>query len=191
MIYKKEITKEELTYLPKESFEGEIIVVTTTEQLHSAIAVLNNEKIIGFDTETKPSFVKGATGNQVALLQLSTQHQCFLFRLNLLGFPDPIAELLMNPNIIKVGISLRDDFQALHKRSNLKPAGFIDLQTTVINYGIEEKSLQKIYAIIFEKRISKTQRLSNWEAEDFTDAQKQYAAIDAWACLKIYQELFQ
>lgn len=190
-MYKNIITKEELSLLPKENFEGRIDVVTTEEEMLVAINILRNQNIIGFDTETKPSFVKGVTGNQVALLQLSTSDHCFLFRLNLLGFPKALVELIADEKIQKVGISLRDDFQALRKRTNVKPGGFVDLQTIAVNYGIEEKSLQKIYAVVFNKRISKTQRLSNWEAEELTDAQKEYAAIDAWACLRIYQSLFQ
>ncbi len=190
-MFDKTITKEDLALLPKENFEGKIIIVKTLPELEEAICRLKKEEMIGFDTETKPSFVKGASGNHTALMQLSTQHECFLLRLNKLGFPTTLTRFLSDNKVKKVGISLKDDFHVLRKRNDFKPNGFVDLQSIICEYGIEEKSLQKIYAILFGKRISKSQRLSNWEAEELSDAQQEYAAIDAWACLQIYQTLLK
>jgi ribonuclease D len=191
-MFKNTITKEELALLPKENFTGNITIIDSLQGLDSAIELLEQEEVIGFDTETKPCFTKGNGGNMVALMQLSTQTECFLFRLNKIGtLPNPLARLMANPNIKKIGISLKDDFHALNrrKRSNFKPSAFVDLQSVIANYGIEEMSLQKIYAIVFGKRISKSQQLSNWEAETLSEAQKEYAALDAWACLQIFKEL--
>ena len=124
-------------------------------------------------------------------MQISTDEACFLFRLNRIGIPQPLEDFMVNDKILKIGLSLRDDFGAIRKRTDIKPANFLDLQNYVGQFGIEDASLQKIYAILFDKKISKGQRLSNWEADVLTEQQKKYAALDAWACLKIYNELNQ
>ena len=182
------ISKEELAELPIEKFKGKIVIVDKPEDVMPAINDLLQHSKIGFDTETKPAFKKGQT-HKVALIQLSTMDTCYLFRLNKIGYPDQIDDIICNTNIKKIGLSLRDDFAAMNKRSDMTPANFVDLQPFVDQYGIDDNSLQKIYAIIFEKKISKRQRVSNWEAEQLSDAQKNYAAIDAWACLRIYNHL--
>ena len=187
-VFQNIITKEEVAALPQETFDGEITVVSTEQALKKALATLANETIIGFDTETRPSFSQGVH-HQTALMQLATRKHCFLLRLNKIGFPSALINFLGNPNIKKVGLSLKDDFHVLRRTHDFKPDGFVDLQNILQNYGIDELSLQKSYAIIFNKKISKAQRLTNWEADKLTAAQKKYAALDAWACLKIYQKL--
>jgi ribonuclease D len=182
------ITKEVLNELPAEQFPGRIIVVQNQEESRKAGDYLKQFDILGFDTETRPSFKKGVI-NKISLVQLSTEDTCFLFRLNLIGFPDSLAEILTNPAIKKIGLSLRDDFSAIRKTKSVAPENFIELQTFVKKYGIEDNGLQRIYGILFGKRITKAQRLTNWSAEVLTDAQKNYAALDAWACLRIYNEL--
>ena len=182
------ITKETLSTLKIESFDGRIIVVQSLNEAEKAVKYLSGYPIIGFDTETRPSYKKGARYG-VALIQLSTENTCFLFRLNIIGFPKCLIALLSNPNVKKVGLSLRDDFASMNRRQAFFPDGFIDLQKMVQEYGITDISLQKIYAILFDKRISKNQQLTNWEADILTDSQKKYAALDAWACLKIYNKL--
>ena len=182
------ISKEVVRDLSNEIFKGEIIVIDKVEDVAEAVSYLKRFKVIGFDTETKPVFRKN-TSNKVALMQLSTLDKCFLFRLNLIQYPDDLDSLICSPDVMKVGLSLRDDFAALRGRSNCPPQNFIDLQTFVKDYRIKDMSLQKIYAILFNKKISKNQRLSNWEAKTLKESQKMYAAIDAWACLKIYNYL--
>lgn len=182
------ISKEELSGFTQEVFAGRIIVVQSESEAEKACAYLEKCEAIGFDTETRPAFRKGVS-HQIALMQLSTEDTCFLFRLNIIGFPDCLANLLINPKVKKIGLSLRDDFSAIYKRKYLALANFVDLQDIVSDYGIEDNGLQRIYGILFEKRISKGQRLSNWEADTLSEAQKMYAALDAWACLKIYNEL--
>ena len=124
-------------------------------------------------------------------MQISTDEACFLFLLNRIVIPQSLEDFLVNDKILKIGLSLRDDFGAMRKRTDIKPANFLDLQNYVGQFGIEDASLQKIYAILFDKKISKGQRLSNWEADVLTEQQKKYAALDAWACLKIYNQLNQ
>ncbi len=182
------ITKEQLAELPKETFDGKIIVVDHQDQVAEAVAFLSRHKAIGFDTETKPAFKKGQN-HKVALMQLATDEVCYLFRLNRIGYPQTLVQLMSNPDIKKIGLSLRDDFAAIRQRSIRKPENFIDLQLFVDKFGIEDNSLQKIYALLFGRKISKNQRLSNWEATQLTPAQQAYAAIDAWACLRIYNHL--
>jgi ribonuclease D len=182
------ITKEEIAAFPMETFCGHIVEVQNADEADRAVAVLRNYPRLGFDTETRPSFKKGPM-NPIALIQLSAPEVCFLFRLNRIGFTPSLIALLCDPNISKIGLSLRDDFQSMGRRMKFKPKGFIDLQGLMPNYGIDELSLQKIYALLFRKRISKSQRLTNWEALSLSESQKQYAALDAWACLKIYEEL--
>ena len=182
------ISKEELAVYPQEVFPGRIIVILNENDAIKACGYLSTFGVIGFDTETRPAFKKGVSHN-IALMQISTIDTCFLFRLNVIGMPDCLADLLTNNDVNKIGLSLKDDFSAIRKRSPLIPAGFIDLQTFVKQYGIEDIGLQRIYGILFGKRISKGQRLTNWEADSLSDAQQMYAALDAWACLKIYNQL--
>lgn len=182
------ITKEQIAELPIETFEGDIIVIDHTEEVRDACNYLFTVSELGFDTETKPAFKRGQI-NKVALMQLATEEKCFLFRLNRIGYPDELEALMSDPGVKKIGLSLRDDFAAIRKRSVRKPENFVDLQGFVDQFGIEDNSLQKIYAILFGKKISKNQRVSNWEVETLTSAQQSYAAIDAWACLRIYNHL--
>lgn len=182
------ITKEELAALPQETFTGRIIVVQTEQEAEKAISYLQTFNVIGFDTETRPAFHKGVR-HQIALLQLSTEDTCFLFRLNMVGLPECVADILSKPKVKKIGLSLKDDFSALRQRKPVTPSNFIELQSFVKDYGIDDIGLQRVYGILFGKRISKGQRLSNWETDTLSEAQKMYAAIDAWACLKIYNEL--
>ena len=190
MIFSPTIEKSLVATLPTVQFEGRIITIDTASDADKVAFALSREKAIGIDTETRPAFRKGVHHN-VSLLQLSTADTCFLIRLCRTGLTDSLVALLENEEIKKIGVSLHDDSQALRRLRSFNPGGFIDLQKRVTAYGIEEMSLQKIYAIIFGKKISKNQRLTNWEADVLTDKQKMYAATDAWACLEIYNHLEQ
>lgn len=174
--------------LPQAVFEGRIIVITTAGETAKAVDYLLSHDILGFDTETRPSFKKGHT-NLVSLLQVSTHDTCFLFRLNLTGITSDILRLLEDKKIPKIGLSLHDDIMSLRKRIDFKPGNFIDLQDIVGSIGVEDLSLQKLYANFFGKKISKNQRLTNWEVDVLTDRQKVYAATDAWCCIMLYEEL--
>lgn len=184
------IKKEEITQLPLEEFSGRIIVIDNEKDVEKAISYLLKFTKVGFDTETRPSFKKGSHF-KIALMQIATEDTCFLFRLNRIGVPTVLEEFLTNNSTRKIGLSLKDDFNAMRKRTEVEPANFLDLQKFVGQFGIEDASLQKIYAILFQKRISKGQRLSNWEAEILSESQQKYAALDAWACLRIYNLLNQ
>jgi ribonuclease D len=174
--------------MPSELFGGRIIVIHSVADVEKAVNYLKGFPILGIDTETRPSFAKGKT-YEVSLMQISTEDTCFLFRLNYIGMPKMLVDLLQDDRQLKVGLSLRDDIQNLHRKHSFEPRGFLDLQHYVKEMGIEAQSLQKIYALLFGKKISKSQRLTNWEADVLTDRQKGYAATDAWACVRIYNHL--
>lgn len=182
------ITKEDIKELPLKQFEGTVNVVEDPKQVTHVVEKLRNEKIIGFDTETKPSFKKGVS-HDIALLQLSTEEEAFLFRLNLTGFNGALTQLLSNPEIKKVGVGIRDDLRGLQQLNNFTPKGFIDIQELAPKYGIEVLSLKNLAGLLLGIRISKRQRLSNWEADALSEGQILYAATDAWVALKIYNKI--
>ncbi len=182
------IDKSELADKPRVVFDGIIEEIDTEEKAEKAIAILSREKIVGFDTETRPSFTRGVA-HKIALLQLATDKFGYLFRLNKIGIPDCVTAFLSDPKIIKVGLSVKDDFHQMASRRKFTPAGFVELQDLCGEMGIGEKGLQRLYCLLFHERISKNQQLSNWETETLTESQRQYAAIDAWACLRIYDYL--
>ncbi|MCM1290427.1 MAG: 3'-5' exonuclease domain-containing protein 2 [Prevotella sp.] len=187
--FKISISKEALATLPPATFCGEIRIVDKEEDVLPAIETLRNSKVVGFDTETRPSFKKGQI-YLVSLMQLSTKNECFLFRLNKIGLHPLLLQYLRDSNCLKIGLSLHDDFHNLEKlNADIEPKGFIDLQDYVKLWKIADTSLTKIHAILFGQRISKSQRLTNWEADSLTIHQQQYASLDAMACIRIYEFL--
>jgi ribonuclease D len=187
-LYPSNITTDEINSYDLSWFKGEIMVIEELKSFRAVIPLLLREKILGFDTETKPSFRKGMK-NKVSLIQLSTDNMACLFRINKLGFPDELADILANPEIIKTGVALHDDIRFLKKLKQFIPDGFIDLQDYVKGFGIESSGLKKLTAIVLGFRISKRQQVTDWEADELTDAQKIYAATDAWVCREIYLKL--
>lgn len=186
-IYNK-FDKSLISSLPVAQFEGRIIVILTPGETEKAVNFLMSQPILGFDTETRPSFRKGQQ-HKVSLLQVSTPNICFLFRLNHTGLTPALIRLLEDNTIIKIGLSWHDDVNSLHKLGTFKTGHFIDIQDHARDLGIEDLSLQKLFANLFGQKINKRQQLSNWEADILTDKQKLYAATDAWACIKIYNEI--
>ncbi len=186
--YFDKIPDDILDELPLKGFEGEIFLVDNFKDLEIAVEILNGKKILGFDTETKPAFKKGIT-HKVSLLQLATDKQAFLFRLNEIGLPDSLASILSDEKIIKIGAAIKDDIKALKKLNKFTPRNFIELQSFVDEFGIEDNGLKKITANVLGFKISKGARLTNWESPDLTFAQLNYAATDAWVSHKIYCKL--
>jgi len=186
--FQKSITKEEVNELPLEGFEGEIVLVDQDEELDEAVHYLKKFPILGFDTETRPSFKKGRV-NEVALLQLAANSRTFLFRINKIGLPEQLLDILADPQIMKVGAAIKDDIRGLQKLNDFDANGFLELQEYVSKFGIESFSLKKLSAIVLNFRISKRQQVSNWEAEELSAGQLKYAATDAWVSLKIFERL--
>ncbi len=189
-MYRESIDKEELAELPLVQFEGKIRLVESKDDYQESIEYLSKQTMLGFDTETKPAFKKGVI-NEVALLQLSTRDHAFLFRLNKIGFPNGLKNILENPEIQKVGVAIRDDIKGLQKLNDFIPGGFVELQEHVKEFGILDFSLKKLSAIVLGYRISKSQQVTNWEAFELSEAQQIYAATDAWISHRIYESLNQ
>ena len=189
IIYNK-FDKKSIAQLPTVTFPGKTVVVMSESEAEKAVDFLLSRDILGVDTETRPSFKKGEA-HMVSLLQVSTSDVCFLFRLNHIGITPAILRLLENKVVPMVGLSLHDDMLSLHKRVAFTPGFFIDLQDLVGELGIEDLSLQKLYANLFHQKISKRQRLTNWDSDVLNDKQKAYAALDAWACINLYKEILR
>lgn len=189
-MFVENIKNEDINLLERQHFDGEIVVVDTPNALVEAAKYLQKQSHIGFDAEARPRFVKGSK-RHISLVQFATSNKAFLVRVDILGLAKPIIDIFENPEITKIGLGLTDDMQALRRLKRFNPAGFIDLQDYSTQFGISDNSLRKITAITLGFRISKSQRLSNWENLEYTPAQKRYAATDAWVCLKIYQKLNQ
>ena len=189
IIYNK-FVKKSIAELPTVTFPGKTVVVMSESEAEKAVDFLLSNDILGVDTETRPSFKKGES-HMVSLLQVSTSNICFLFRLNHIGITPAILRLLENTTVPMVGLSLHDDMLSLHKRVGFTPGNFIDLQDLVGELGIEDLSLQKLYANLFHQKISKRQRLTNWDSDVLNDKQKAYAALDAWACINLYKEILR
>lgn len=188
MTFQPTISNEQTAELPSAHFDGRIIVVENEAQIEQAYRDLAAQKIIGFDTETRPSF-KAGVSYKVSLLQLSTPENCYLIRLCRTKLRSSILKILSNPNIKKIGADVAGDIRSLHALRHFKERGFIDLQQMASYWGIEEKSLRKMSALVLGQRVSKAQRLSNWEASTLTPQQQMYAATDAWVCIAIYEKL--
>ncbi len=184
------INKRVLETLPQAVFPGRIIVINTVAAATKAVNMLLTSDLLGVDTETRPTFKRGRN-HSVALLQVSNRDTCFLFRLNAIGLCAPVVRLLENTLVPMVGLSWHDDLTMLLRRGTFVPGLFIDLQDLVGDIGIRDRSLQKLWANIFGERLSKRQQLSNWETPTLTEAQKKYAALDAWACLRLYEEVME
>ncbi len=184
------ISPDQISALELASFPGEIVVVDEDGSLMKrAVSYLKRQKVIGFDTETRPTFSPDQHSTGTALLQLSGSGKAYLFRLKKCGLPRPLASILANPAILKVGAATLDDVRGLQKITKFSPKGFVDLQNIVWEYGIRDKSVKKMTAIILGVKISKAQQLSNWEAEHLSESQRRYAATDAWVCREMYLKL--
>ena len=187
-MYKENITVEEIAEHELSWFKGEIILVDNLKTFYEVFPKLLGSDLLGFDTETRPTFKKGKK-NSVSLIQLSTETLACLFRINKIGIPDELAELLSDPSVIKAGVAVHDDIRFLKGIRKFTPDGFIDLQTMVKDFGIQSSGLKKLTAIILGFRISKRQQVTDWEADQLTEAQQIYAATDAWVCHQIYKKL--
>jgi ribonuclease D len=184
------ISHEEINALPLKSFSGKTTVITEAKKLSTIFKEVSKHEIVGFDTETRPSFVRGQI-YQVSLLQLAIPDHAFLIRLNHTGLVDELIEFFENEKIIKAGVGIRDDIKILNKIREFKAAGFTEISTLARQVGFEVESVKKLTALLLGFRISKGAQTSNWEAPTLTEKQIMYAATDAWVCLEIYKKLQQ
>ncbi len=182
------ISNEEINELELDRFEGEVHLVENERQLNEAIKVLNKESVVGFDTESKPAFKKGEFNN-ISLIQISTENDAYLIRVNKTGITNKLKSFLESQDTLKIGVALRDDLKDLKKLRNMEPGGFLELNQLVKEIGIESNGLRKLTAIILGFRISKNAQVSNWEKDELTEKQIFYAATDAWVCVCMYNKL--
>ena len=188
MMYQNEISKEEVSALELIQYEGPITMIDSLEAFEQAIDQIALEPVLGFDTETRPSFKKGKV-YPTSLVQIASLEQAWIIRVNRIGYPGALLELLSNDTPLKIGLGLQDDLRRLRADFQFEPRGFLDLQHYVAAFRIEEKGLKKISGIVLNRRISKSQQVSNWDADVLSEAQLKYAATDAWICLMIYNSL--
>jgi ribonuclease D len=186
--YPESVSPEELEKYRLSWFKGEIVLIDNLDSFLESFPRLLASPVLGFDTETRPSFKKGRK-NRVSLIQLANEDLACLIRINKIGIPSELAELLANPEVVKAGVAVHDDIRFLKTVKKFNPSGFVDLQKFVKDFGIQSSGLKKLSAIILGFRISKGQQVTNWEAEVLTEAQQIYAATDAWVCHQIYNKL--
>ncbi len=189
-MFEKKITKQEINELPLFKYEGKTVIAANEQQINKAIFEIEKHNMVGFDTETKPTFIKGQF-RHVALIQIATPDAVYLLRIHKAGVSKSLANFLSNEQILKIGIALDDDVIELNKRKKFKPGGFIDLNKIAPTLGIENIGARNLSALLLNSRISKNQQVSNWENDILTDSQIKYAATDAWICLEIYNKLYQ
>lgn len=187
-MYASTISSEEINEMDLQRYEGKIHILTDASQIARAMKKISAERAVGFDTESKPAFRKGEV-NDVSLIQIATQKEVFLIRVNLTGLTPELVSFLENEKLLKIGVALRDDIKDLRRLHDFNPAGFIELNKMVTEIGIESNGLRKLTAIILGFRISKSAQISNWESEKLSDKQLSYAATDAWVCIEMYNEL--
>lgn len=187
-MFKQEVTKEEINELPLIRYEGEVFVVTTADELADALTDLNKQSVIGFDTESRPSFRKGEY-YPISLVQIATPGLVYLIRINKTGFTPGLKALFENPKITKAGISILDDLRELQKLAHFRPAGVVDLNQVSQAAGVKNIGVRSLSAIILGIRISKSQQTSNWERDTLSKSQVYYAATDAWVCLQLFEKL--
>ncbi len=185
---KPSITHDEINALPLKAFTGETVVVDSAHQLSKAFSEINEHPAAGFDTETKPVFVRGHT-NKVALMQVALPAKVFLIRLNQTGFQPVIVDFLENENLLKAGVALRDDIKALQRLKHFEPRGIVELADLAKRAGLEVEGVKKLTALLMGFRISKSAQTSNWEIAELNEKQISYAATDAWVCLEIFKKL--
>jgi len=190
MPLRERITSEEVNALPMGAYEGEIVLVDSKEDVELAVSEIEQYSIVGFDTESRPAFKKGES-YPISLLQFATPKKVYLFRVNLLGMPQRVDELLSNPKLTKLGIALHDDVKDLRKLGVSNPSGFQDIHSLIKDKGVINTGLRKLAAMILGFRISKSQQTSNWENLVLNERQQVYAATDAWVCLEIYDRLME
>lgn len=188
MPLRERISSDEVNALPMRAYEGEIVLIDSEEGIEIAVSEIEKFSVVGFDTESRPAFKKGES-HPVSLLQFATPKKVYLFRVNLIGMPEGVDQLLSNPNLTKLGIALHDDIKDLRKLGVSNPSGFQDIHSFIKDKGVINTGLRKLAAMILGFRISKSQQTSNWENPILNERQQVYAATDAWVCLKIYEKL--
>ncbi len=179
------ISKKEINTLPLKQYTGSIHVIDSDAKMRAAVLFLGREKVLGFDTETRPAFKKGES-YPLSLLQLAAGDGVYIFQIGRINSHKPLAGILADQNVLKTGISVSDDIKKLNDISPFEPSGFIELAGMAAKAGIENSGIRGLAALLFGFRLSKQKQCSCWDVPMLTRAQIVYAATDAWICRKIY-----
>lgn len=183
--YKRKITKEEINSLPLRRYDGDICLIRNEGELQYAVNRMKEEDLLGFDTETRPTFRKGKI-NLPSLVQLACSDVVFLIQLNWVPFSEPLISLLADDSILKTGVAVRDDIKDLQKLSPFTDRGVVDLGEIARHIGLETHGLRNLAANLLDFRISKGAQCSNWANKELTHQQIVYAATDAWVSRLIH-----
>ncbi len=183
--YRRKLTKDDINALPIVRYEGKIELVTEEDALERALADIKKQRVLGFDTETKPSFRKGSI-NAPSLIQMATEDTVYLFQLMWTPFSEAMADILADANIVKAGVSIIDDMRELQKLHPFEPAGVVDLGNVARAHKLETQGLRNLAANFFDFRISKGPQCSNWSAQVLSERQVVYAATDAWVGRQVF-----
>ncbi|HNR93712.1 MAG TPA: 3'-5' exonuclease [Kiritimatiellia bacterium] len=182
------MTHHEINDLDLSAYDGPVMLVNSPERLPDAVAALSADRILGFDTETRPSFTKG-TNYKPALLQLAGEQVVCIFQLKLIGLPRPLIDILANPEVIKAGVAPQRDALELKALAEFEPAGMFDVSEAGRMGGIQNLGLKGLAAVLLGERISKRAQLTNWARQKLSPHQITYAATDAWISRRIYLRL--
>ncbi len=183
--YRRSFSKEEINSLRLKSYQGPIRLISDPKEMDSALAGLDGDSVLGFDTETKPSFKRGVS-HPPSLLQLAGSECVFLFRLDKSGLARGLREILADRNIVKSGVAVQDDIKELKQLSPFEEKGFVDLGDRARDLGLKTHGLRNLAANLLGFRISKQARVSNWASAELTEKQIRYAATDAWVSREVY-----
>ena len=182
------VTKEKINALPLTAYEGPVTIVETDAQLKKVLPRLKKEKVLGFDTESRPSFRKG-DNYPASLIQLGGENEVWLFQISKFSDLKPLWKVLANPHIAKTGVAIADDIKKLQELLDFKPAGFIEIADLTQKTGILNTGLRSLAGLLLNIRISKRAQVSNWARSKLTEAQIQYAATDAWVSRRLYMHM--
>ena len=180
------LSKNEINALPLIQYEGDIEILTSKDNIQAAINDLKNYDLIGFDTETKPTFVKGPL-NPPSIMQLACDDKVYIFQFDNDEILKKLSSILSNENITKCGVSVDRDLIELMYLSPFDPISFVDLGNVARENEIPHHGLRGLVAMFLKHRISKGSQTSDWSKISLSDSQISYAATDAWVSLELFK----
>ena len=189
-VLRRRLSSDEINAMPLYHYEGRVHLVRTPEELASVMPLLERERVIGFDTETRPSFRKGCV-NAPSLVQLATEEAVILVQLSWLPLSEGLAALLSDPLHVKTDVDIGDDMRELSKLHPFTPAGLADVGAVARAQHIPSQGLRTLAANLFGLRISKGPQCSNWSVKVLSQRQILYAATDAWISRAIYLRMLE
>ena len=187
-MHRNAVSKKEIMDLPIKKYTGSIHVIDSDAKTRAAVLALGSERVLGFDTETRPAFKVGES-YLPSLIQLASRDEVYIFQLSHIRAYEPLADILGDHKRVKAGIAVADDIKKLQNLFDFDPSGFIELAGLAATAGIKHAGIRGLAAFLFGCRISKSTKCSRWDAPTLTREQIVYAATDAWICREIYFEL--